>query len=118
MSASPAASQNAISIWYQVDGRGAVELENFSGENISELRKEIHQEEKNLDCAPSELQLFVVHPETEEEINLVDLRKELIGQGKSFGFEELVDEYNLGEDNPIIVRLLGTLLVLLFLSWL
>jgi hypothetical protein len=100
-------NQMGIEIWYQVleEGRSAMPI-GFDGQYIADLQEEIAKKSQLL-CAPDQLKLFVKKQGSDEEMSLHDIRKEL---KKDFSFERMVDEYEITEDNPILVRLPGMLL--------
>ena len=109
-------NSQTVNIWYQVhDGqvvRPAMLLRSFAGEYVIDLSMTI-VDTSHLDISPDMLQLLVKHNETDEEMNLFDLEGD-----KGIDFSTLIADYGIKKLNPIIVRLPGTLLVLLFLSWL
>jgi hypothetical protein len=100
-------TQMGIEIWYQVleEGRSAMPI-GFDGQYIADLLRAI-KEDSQLECAANQLQLFVKKQGSDEEKSLSDIRKEL---KKDFSFERMVNEYEITEDNPILVRLPGMLL--------
>jgi len=104
-----------IDIWYHIQGteppRRPTTVNNFTGKNISQLAQAIVYNSR-LDISPDVLELHVKPKGAGEGVDLYDIEKE------ETDFNKLITDYEIKKLNPIIVRLPGMLLVLLFLSWL
>jgi hypothetical protein len=96
-----------IAIWYRVDKKGyyAQELKHFTGGSTASLREALGVKNKLTHLEP-QLKL-VVSTSAEKEVDLDELRNSWTRKGISFSFAKLISDYNISEDNPILVKLPG-----------
>src|SRR5437899_248629 len=92
-------SQVPTTLWYQVEGRDPSKLRRFQGQDVDDLRRTIVDDSK-LEVAANELTLYVKDPNSGQEVKLDE--KLLKARGN---FRDLVSDYGINDDNPIIVRL-------------
>jgi hypothetical protein len=92
-----------VDVWYQVEGRRPMLLR-FSGKFVSEMLKKIKEEEVLPDAA-STLQPFVKPPGSDEEKIFLDPEDEGVAD-----FSKLIKKHAISRQNPILIRLPGTLL--------
>jgi hypothetical protein len=76
-------------------------LNDFDGEDTFDLGEAIKI--KSQLSGPAHQLKFVVAGSDESELDLYELRKGLRKQGISFSFAKLIDDYNINQDNPILV---------------
>ena len=91
-------------IYYQIVGRGLEKLNDFIGACVYDLKKVV-KERSQLQFPPAIIKLWVVKPGGEKE----DLDKvgKAFKKGKPLNFSRLLNEYEIDEENPISVELLG-----------
>jgi hypothetical protein len=96
-----------IAIWYRVDKKGyyAQELKHFTGESTDSLREAVKI--KNELAHPAPMLKLVVSTSAEKEVDLDELR--IAGRGRVYpsASQSLISDYNISEDNPILVKLPG-----------
>jgi hypothetical protein len=80
-------------------------LQGFDGKDTLALGEAIKIKSQLL--GPAHLLKFVVAGSNESELDIYELRKGLRSQGISFSFAKLISDYNINEDNPILVELPG-----------
>jgi hypothetical protein len=101
------ASSEGINIWYRVDTEGwdAQQLENFTGKTTLSLRKALRVESEL--THPEHMLKLVVAGSKETEIDLDELRTGWTKQGIAFSFAKLISDYDINQNNPILVKFPG-----------
>jgi hypothetical protein len=100
-------SSEGINIWYRIDSERctAQALENFRGNSTTRFRNALRVE--NELRHPAYMLKLVVHGGDKRETDLDELRDSWTKQGISFSFAKLISDYDINQDNPILVKLPG-----------
>ncbi|RUP51251.1 hypothetical protein BC936DRAFT_149239 [Jimgerdemannia flammicorona] len=88
-----------MDVWYQVEKRKPAKIKEFSGRDVDDLTADIQKKEL-LEATPTSTWNLYVKPQEADEIELTE--KFLID---SDGFGNLIKQYCIDSENPILVRL-------------